>query len=264
MLDFAPEWTASCLAAPPALGIGQRLRSRRASLCPMPSVQPFLRERVDRDTLHGRLAAVNPAAKRVHRVATLLGEPLRAQGFRRKGLVFWRGDDEHVEVFELQPRTIGNQGSFCVNLGVGFRALGRVKGLGTLWAAGRGIFATPWPRDWPRALPTRTLTERLGMLLTGRDSWWSVTGRVDVQALADEVLRGWERAGVKWMKARATVKKARRLAKKRPLLLAVLSLAEGERSQAERLLLEALSEAPTPMSAREIRSLALKNGLTLP
>lgn len=195
-------------------------------------------------------------------MAALLAEALRVEGFRKKGLTFWRGDDEHVEVIEVQPRTSGNQGAFCVNLGVGFRALGQVKGLGTLWAAGRGIYATPWPRDGDLAAAGRTLHERLGVLLHGRDQWWSVTGRVDEQALADEVLAGWRTAGAKWMKARRSVAAARKIAKKNVLLLAVLSLADGDHTRAEALLSSALADAP-PMGVAEIRALAKKNGLQL-
>lgn len=205
---------------------------------------------------------MNPATKRIHRVASLLSEPLRAQGFRKKGLTFFRGDDAHVEVFEIQPSTYGNQGSFCVNLGVGFVALSRVKGLGTLWAAGRGIYATKWPRGGHPSAAGCTLRERLGMLLADRDLWWSVTGRPDLEAIAAEVLRAWNRLGVKWMKARQTMAAARRLAKKNVLLGGVLALAEGDRDTAQQRLTAALVGAP-PMGVTELHALARKNGLTL-
>lgn len=203
---------------------------------------------------------MNPATKRIHSVANALAAPLKAEGFRRARLVFWRADDAHFELLTVQPRTHGSRGAFTVELGVGFPEVAALKGLDTLWAAGRGIFAAPVRAGRP---PVCTLHQRLGWLMHGADQWWSVTGRVDVDALANDVLEGFHRHGLPWVDARRSVAKARALAKRSgdTLLHAVLALAMGDRDEAT-VLLEDVRRT-SPVAAREVLRLAKKNGLAL-
>jgi hypothetical protein len=133
-------------------------------------------------------------------VAQHIWPPLKARGFKRTKGNFHRPVGDNWELVNLQRSYYSDREEvrFTVNLAVGIARLR--DGLLT-WADGKR------PPEYHCHF-----RERLGMLLNGRDTWWSVTPDTNVVELADSVVLAIETYGLPWLEARSTDEGLRKLA----------------------------------------------------
>jgi hypothetical protein len=119
---------------------------------------------------------------------------LKERGFKRTKASFHRPVEDNWEVVNLQKSAYSDRESvtFTVNLAVG---LGRLREGARDWADGK------------RPAENRChLRERLGLMLTGDDVWWTVDEATDHRALADTINTALERYGLPWLAARSSDK----------------------------------------------------------
>jgi hypothetical protein len=112
---------------------------------------------------------------------------LKQQGFSRKDATFRRRVDGSWQIVNFQRNRYSNARrlTFTVNLGV---ALAVVHRDDSDWAA----------RGWPLEHEC-DLRDRLGMLVSGKDRWWSVRALLPVRSVAKRVIGDLERVGLPWL-----------------------------------------------------------------
>jgi hypothetical protein len=125
---------------------------------------------------------------------------LKDKGFKRSKSTFHRPIDENWEVVNLQRSYYSDRDEvrFTVNVAVGIERLREG--------------ALTWADDKRPPEYKCHFRERLGILLSGRDTWWSVTPDTNTAELAGSVLLAVERYGLPWLEARSTHERLRSLA----------------------------------------------------
>jgi hypothetical protein len=109
-------------------------------------------------------------------VAEFVSPALKAEGFHRKGLTFYVFEHGNWGVINFQKgwQSTPDGVNFTVNLGIALAAL------------------SPLPEDKLRKWRPREYDcdwrERLGILLTGDDTWWVIQPTTDVIDLARQIL----------------------------------------------------------------------------
>ncbi len=205
---------------------------------------------------------MNIATKRIIQLLDMgLSAKLKDDGYRKKGLTFWREYKEHTRVVNVQPRTMGSDGSFAVNLGIYFPAVAKLRGLDNLWASGRGVYACVTPRG---EIPTPMISQRLGYLVHGLDRWWRAPKtKANFQETNQALLEAWTHHGLSWMNRMDSAKKVQAYYESRGNAFGagVLSLALGNRAKSILLTRKALKESPNELNAKEILKWVHKNEL---
>jgi hypothetical protein len=112
---------------------------------------------------------------------------LKERGFRRRDVTFRRSVGGNWQIVNFQRNRYSNarRVAFTVNLGVAF---------GILHRDGPGWAARGWPLEYEC-----DFRDRLGMLVSGRDRWWSVRPVLPVRSVAKEVVGELERVGLPWL-----------------------------------------------------------------
>lgn len=125
-------------------------------------------------------------------VAQNIGPSLKASGFKRSKATFHRPVGDNWEVVNLQRSRYSDREvvRFTVNLAVG---IGRLREGVLTWADGKR------PNEYKCHF-----RERLGILSSGRDTWWRVSPDTNVVELAEAVLLAIETYGLPWLEARST------------------------------------------------------------
>jgi hypothetical protein len=183
-------------------------------------------------------------------IAGALVAPLEAAGYQRSARTWRRVGATCVRVVNAQGSAwnTGAEGRFTLNLGLYFPALAPLVG---------------WGRVAERPTePECQVRMRIGYLLPeGLDHWWIVTPDADVSALAIEVRTAWEHFGAPWLEAHDNLEAARPLvAKQYAYGAAAVSLALGDRADAERRLAEALASCSQRHGANMLRAWARQHG----
>ena len=160
---------------------------------------------------------------------------LRAEGFKKQARNFYRRSNYRTDVVNIQASrwNEGASGSFTMNLGVYFPEVADLAS------------APPAP-SVPKEYHC-TVRSRIGHLMpAGTDLWWDVSGETDEEALAKEVAEAWEEFGKAWLESVASYSgaTAELVSKRAFFMAAALSLAMGERAEAEALVSQALREQP--------------------
>jgi uncharacterized protein DUF4304 len=133
-------------------------------------------------------------------VAQHVWPPLKTRGFKRRKGNFHRPVGDNWEVVNLQRSYYANREEirFTVNLAVGIASLR--DGLLT-WADGKR------PPEYHCHF-----RRRLGLLLNGRDTWWTITPDTNVVALGESVVFAIETYGLPWLEALSSEENLRSLA----------------------------------------------------
>jgi hypothetical protein len=115
------------------------------------------------------------------------GPWLKERGFRRRDATFRRSVGGNWQIINLQRSRYSDARhvSFTVNLGV---ALTVLHGDDPAWSA----------RGWPLEYEC-DFRERLGMLISGEDRWWSVRPVLPLRSVAKQVIGELERVGLPWL-----------------------------------------------------------------
>ena len=123
---------------------------------------------------------------------------LKEQGFKRSKATFHRPVEENWEVINLQRSQWSSRRevSFTVNLEV---ALGCLRG--DRWGVGKR----------PPAYRCH-FHERLGVLLTGSDTWWTLSPDTNINELADSLVLALEAYGLPWLEARSSEERLQQMA----------------------------------------------------
>jgi hypothetical protein len=184
-------------------------------------------------------------------LAQSLAPALKAAGYRRAARTWRRVGPASTRVVNAQGSTSNSTeaGRFTINLGLYFPVLAPL---------------VDWGRTSERPTePDCQVRMRIGLLLPVRlDHWWIVTPHTDVTALAAEVRDAWDCYGAPWYAAHDNLEAARPLiAAQYAYGSAAVSLALGERADAERLAREALSRATRRGRVDLIRAWARQQGL---
>lgn len=119
-------------------------------------------------------ASVTQAA--VRKVSEALKPVLVSNGFVRRSPNFFRAEDSvhHIVHFQCSQWGSSDSGRFTLNLIV------------TTPSLFSGFTGKPFPKNptsasWP-------ISQRLGILVDGRDTWWDVDGKTDPSLIADELI----------------------------------------------------------------------------
>jgi uncharacterized protein DUF4304 len=156
---------------------------------------------------------------------------LKAARYRRSARTWRRVDPASTRVVNAQGSSwnTADMGQFTINLGLYFPELAPL---------------VAWGRTSERPTePACQVRMRIGHLMPGGlDRWWKLGPTSDVAALAAEVREAWDRYAVPWLEAHDDLEAARPLvAAQYAYGDAALSLALGERADAERLIRAALA-----------------------
>jgi hypothetical protein len=178
---------------------------------------------------------------------------LQAAGYRKSGRTWRRTGPSSVRVVNVQGSSwnSGDSGQFTINLGLYFPALAPLVGWG---------HTTENPTE-----PACQIRRRIGRLLPGgRDHWWTVTPTTDVELLALDVRAAWDNHAARWFDMHDGLEAARALAAEQyPYGAAAVSLALGDRPDAQRLIDEALAASSQRSRGEAIRSWARQNGFAV-
>ncbi len=119
-----------------------------------------------------------------------LSAVLRADGYRKDRRTFLRRAPQVVLVVGIQSSkwNTASDGQFTVNLGAYVPSASLV--------AGERLLARPKPHQCQ-------LWERLGMLRSGRDDWWSLRKGESPEAVAADVVEAWNEVGRAWTERHA-------------------------------------------------------------
>jgi hypothetical protein len=186
-------------------------------------------------------------------LAESLVPALRAAGYRRAARTWRRVGPATTRVVNVQGSAwnSADEGRFTINLGLYFPALAPFVG---------------WGRTAERPTePDCQVRMRIGFLLPGGlDHWWTITPATDIIVLAGEVRDAWVRYGAHWMETYDDLEAARPLvAKQYAYGAAAVSLALGDRAEAERLVRDALAATSHRRQAEGIRVWARQHGLSV-
>lgn len=145
---------------------------------------------------------------------------LKAAGFRKRAAT-WREEVSPtvVRLVNIQSSewNMGNNGRFCVNLGVYHRDLAALHDACP-------IVEAPLVQHC-------LVKQRPGFLMpVGKDYWWSINDNSDLAAVGSEVASAWEKYGKPWLDTNSTLEGAREflLGRGWHFLAAMASLAMGK------------------------------------
>jgi hypothetical protein len=186
-------------------------------------------------------------------LADALAAPLKLAGYRRSARTWRRAGPTSVRVINAQGSTwnTAEEGQFTLNLGLYFPPLAPLVG---------------WGRTAERPTePDCQVRTRIGFLLpAGLDHWWTVTPTTDLDALAADVRSTWEQFGAPWFERYDELEAARPLvAKQYAYGAAAVSLALGDRADAERRLAETLAACSQRHRADLLRAWARQHGFVV-
>jgi hypothetical protein len=188
--------------------------------------------------LNGRLIIVPMSATHdmMKVVVAAFAPALKASGYRKQGTRF-REDVSPtvVRLVNIQSSrwNIGSEGEFTVNLSVYHRDLAALHD--TL-----PVVESPLVQHC-------VVQQRLGFLMPiGKDYWWKINDKTDLEALGSEVASAWEEYGKPWLHSNSTLEGARDslLGQKWYFLAAMASLAMGKPDDAHHWLDKALEDWP--------------------
>lgn len=156
---------------------------------------------------------------------------LRDCGFRRNSTHYWRGEGDVIQVLSVQKSqwNSSDSGKFTLNLGVHFPLVAEVL-------LGRDNMPRPPQESYC------ILRQRAGMLLSGRDEWWTVTPETDVDELAGTLQRALEEHVLPWFERNKSLPQAagELERQKHYLPAAAVRLVLGETEEAARLVQSAI------------------------
>jgi len=179
-----------------------------------------------------------------------LKAPLKALGYKKDRRTFRRHLDGCTQLVNVQASmwNEGASGRFTVNLGVYFRGLADLGGIGRL-------------TDDP--IESDCLVRcRIGHLLAGgEDRWWEVHSGVDQTALVSEVRQACIGEGQAWLDAHADLSSARSFLVKQGSLYwaSAASLALNDREAASSYLARAIEGWPA--GTGQLRAWGRRHGL---
>jgi hypothetical protein len=112
---------------------------------------------------------------------------LKARKFTRKGRHFWRDNGSVIDTLNVQKSqwNSGADARFCINLGL-------------IWPE---VEASIWNKDrtsHPSA-DRSTVGVRLGKLITGRDYWWDVFLKTNLDDLSLEIVKALTDHALPWL-----------------------------------------------------------------
>lgn len=116
---------------------------------------------------------------------------LKTHGFKRSKTTFHRPEAKNWQVINVQKSTYSDAGevSFTINLAV---ALDLLRDQIHNWPEGK------------RPPESRChLRQRIGILLRGQDTWWSLTPDSNIAALSDTINTAIAHVGLPWLEARS-------------------------------------------------------------
>jgi hypothetical protein len=192
-----------------------------------------------------------------HTIDTVLADSLipalKAAGYRKSARTWRRAAHSSVRVVNAQGSAWNStdSGRFTLNLGLYFPTLAPL---------------VAWGRTSERPTePDCQVRMRIGHLLpAGLDQWWEVTPDTDLAALATEVRGAWDGYAAPWFELYDDLEAARPLvARVYAYGAAAVSLALGERADAQRRIDEVLPTCTQHGRADSIRAWARQNGLTV-
>ena len=131
-------------------------------------------------------------------VRLTIGPVLKSEGFLRTKYSFHRRVERNWEVINLQKSGFSDKAivRFAANLGVGLDTL-------------RG---SRWADDTRPPVNKCQLRERLGVLITGEDTWWwAVTQDTDITEMGEAIVSALRQYGLPWLDAHATNDRLREL-----------------------------------------------------
>ena len=179
-----------------------------------------------------------------------LARRLKSDGYRKSGRTFYRSAETHTAVVNVQAskHNLGNNGTFTVNLGVYFPDVATITN------------APPLTGAFPKECDC-TVRQRLGVLMTGDDYWWSVTIDTDIDTVAKTVAHTWSQHGQPWIERVSDLDAAHNelVSQNMFFVAAAISVLKGRRDEATELVHKA--ESRQPMAARRIQQWAREHEL---
>jgi Domain of unknown function (DUF4304) len=167
-----------------------------------------------------------------HRLESALG----VAGYKRKGRDFWRVEEKHTYVLNVQAsiRNTPVEAQFTINLAVYLPDVAALTG---------NICTGAFPEY--RLCSAET---RLGGLLPTRVPWWVVYGgsENEIQAVSQEVCDAWEGYGQPWLDRMSDLRNARAhtIQELRWQDATAISLVLGERDEARTHLAKLIAPGP--------------------
>lgn len=156
-------------------------------------------------------------------IAIQFAKTLKQEGFRRRYRTWLRVNEQVIDVVNVEASFANTrkQGNFRIKLGVYLPAAQTAPGL---------------TGNINRLKVTQcNIQTKLGILMSGSDLWWQVSGDADLTEISEEVVKAWRAFGQAWLEQRNTLEKVMNQAIKEQnsQLAYEVSFAMGNREDAQ-------------------------------
>jgi len=179
-----------------------------------------------------------------------LADFLKAQGFKKSGRNWHKSDGDNWLMVNVQASSgnSGGAGKFAINLGIYFAAVAAMAG--------------QIPPDGKPKEGSATISNRLGVLVHGKDHWWDIGANSDLNAIAADVVQGMQRVGLPWLDTHRQLAHLSAALKGQPSLSSVSAAwISGDKEDAIGRLKAAISSRPA--AAARYTAWATRNGVAL-